>query len=267
MFFESDPFLALRPFPATPASHFQAHWHEIVFLFVFYTALHVVLPAFSRRFFPSYAKLDPKTKANFDIHNVSQVQAIILVCLVVPLWWHPNWYGNKDISGWCDFGGFVAAVTVGYFVWDVYVCIRYFHLFGVAFLGHAVAALYVFSLTLIPFCQPWLPGFLIFELSTPFVNFNWYASRLPKGTFAPWMVVANGLVLMAVFFVVRIVWGFRAIYLVLWSLYLRWDTLLAPAHVPVIVVGLNMFLNVLNVFWFLKMVKIARKQARGVKKE
>lgn len=113
--------------------------------------------------------------------------------------------------------------------------------------------------------MPWVPAFLSFEGSTPFVNMNWFASKLPAGTFSDKFVMINGLLLMVVFFVVRILWGFYAVSQVAYSLWHSRD--LVHPFFPIVVLSINLMLNALNVFWFYKMVKIAKKKAMKSKKE
>jgi hypothetical protein len=48
------------------------------------------------------------------------------------------------IFGYSKFGGDVAALACGYFVWDSYVSIKYAGLFGWGFALHGIASLYVF---------------------------------------------------------------------------------------------------------------------------
>lgn len=268
--FHEDVFLKLRPFPAEPKSLFQAHWHEALFSLVFYSAIQVAAkPVFTKWLGSTYTSLPTKRRTNFDIHAVSSVQCIVSLFLLVPQWNHPLWANRLTdpetaITGYYPYGGLVLALTVGYFVWDLYVCLRYYTTFGFGFLFHGVAALYVFGITFYPFCIPWVPAFLLFELSTPFVNVNWYALRLPEGTINSKVVLINGLLLLLTFFTVRIIWGFYAVSSVAYDLYQAWDKIdvLLPA---VTVLSLNMLLNILNVFWFYKMVLIAVKKSKGAR--
>lgn len=211
----------------------------------------------------AYTDLDRKTKINFDIHMVSMVQCVVSVVLLV-LGSNNYWFRNRlvdpegSIFGYTPYLGFVAAITIGYFVWDLFVCIRYFKLFGFSFLFHGAAALYVFVCSLRPYCLPWAPAFLLFELSTPFVNVNWFATRLPAGTISDTVVMINGLLLLATFFFVRIIWGFYAAGLVAYDMYRVFDQ--APIFLPLSILALNVSLDSLNVVWFLKMFRIAKKK-------
>lgn len=265
--YERDIFLQYRPFPANPSNYYQAHWHEILFSLVFYSLLQLLSSHLSPIIFKSrYTTFSKKTRINFDIHIVSMVQCIILILLVIPTVNHHNFLSDNPVSsilGYTPYGGFVSSVTIGYFIWDTLVCLRYFNLFGPGFLFHGIAALFVFGFSLYPFSIPWIPAFLIFELSTPFVNINWFANRLP-GFFPEWLVTINGLLLLITFPSVRIVWGFYAVFLYYKDLYHVWYQV--PYLLPEAVLFLNVFLNLLNVYWFTKMLAIAKKTLTKKKK-
>lgn len=265
-----DPLAWARPFLANPDSTFLLHWHEILGSFLFYCAIQAVSPAISTALLgKSYTGLNHKTKLNFDIHVVSMVQCIISVVTLIPAWGHEHFQSRvadpyASIFGYNAYSGFVTAITIGYFIWDLIVCLAYLKLFGVGFLLHAFAALYVFGVALLkPYCMPWMPAFLLFELSTPFVNINWFSSRLPAGTVPDKVILINGLLLLATFFFVRIIWGFYAVGLVAYDMYRVAH--LASLFWPWSILILNFSLDVLNVYWFMKMVAIAKKKAQGAK--
>lgn len=267
--FENDPLAALRPFPLDPKSIFAAHWHEILLSVVFYFSIQAVSPTVSSKLFgKTYTELNAKTKLNFDIHVVSMVQCIISILIIVPAWSHPHISGRADdaylsIFGYNPYSGFVGAITVGYFIWDAVVCTLYIKLFGIGFLLHGFAALWVFGWSLKPFCMPWIPAFLLFELSTPFVNINWFASKLPAGTISDRVVAINGIFLLITFFLVRILWGFYAVGLVMVDLYRTRGQI--HYFFPIMLLSLNFMLNILNVYWFSKMILIAKKKILGGK--
>lgn len=260
--FESDFFLQFRPFPEVPSNPFEKHWHEIVGSAAFYQLINISAPWINSLIFGKHytSITSKKLKTNFDIHVVSSVQCIISILLCIPMFSH-RFITENPVFGQTDFGGFVASVTIGYFIWDLYVCLKYFQLFGAGFLVHAVSALYVFLTTLIPYMQPYVPVFLIFELSSPFVNINWYASRLPTGTIPEKVVVINGILLMVSFFLVRVVWGF---YAAIKAFFICWEVRdqLPAFYIPT-VYSLNITLDFLNLYWFTKMVQIAVKKAKG----
>ncbi|KAG7195802.1 uncharacterized protein KQ657_002187 [Scheffersomyces spartinae] len=264
--FERDPFLGLNPYPWD--SPLGRHWHEIAASTLMYFILQSLLSTYTPIYVGKpYLDLNRKTRINFDIHVVSMVQCILSCAMIIPMWGQSHWQNRTEdpvssILGTTDYGNLVASLTIGYFIWDTYVCLRYFLLFGFGFLFHGIAALYVFVLCLWwPFCQPWIPGFLIFEASTPFVNINWFASRLPKGTISGTVTVINGILLMLTFFLVRIIWGFYSVALVATDMWKTWSY--HAWWIPSSVLAINVFLDVLNVFWFTRMIQIAKKQARA----
>jgi hypothetical protein len=128
-----------------------AHVHEVVFAFSMYHVLMVYgAPLFSSIFFPrAYGKLNARNRINWDIHLVSFVQSV-LVCGLALYIKHND--GQRDLMGWRErvYGysggeGLVQSFAAGYFVWDLYVCVRYYSLFGFGMLAHAVTSLAVYS--------------------------------------------------------------------------------------------------------------------------
>lgn len=260
-----DPFMKFRPFPLEDSDNlFINHWHEIAFMFMFYMIVQALTPIVCTRLLGNtYACLNNKTRINFDIHVVSMIQCVISLGTLAPMW-NNKFYENRvqdpygSIFGYFPYGGFVASCAVAYFIWDTYVCIRYFSSFGFSFLFHGVAALYVFSLTFKPICMPWVASFLIFEASTPFVNINWFASKLPAGFINEKVAIVNGICLLISFFSVRIIWGFYAVTLVATDMFRTWGT--TNPIFPISILLINVFLDCLNLFWFYKMVMIAKKK-------
>lgn len=262
LFIDQDPLLAFRPFPETTDSLLVAHWHELALATLFYSALMGLAPYVNSAAFGKFYDdmTNPKRKIDFDIHVVAMVNAIVSILLCIPMFAHPL-FTSDPIFGSYDFGALACAITCGYFIWDLlYCCIYHFDLYGVQYLFHAFGALVVFGTTFLGFCQPATPAFLIFELSTPFVNLNWFFTRGPKGSVSDTTYMVNGALLLLTFFLSRCVWGvFASI-----KLFLRcWSSRdqIHPAFITV-VFGLNLGFHYLNFTWFSKMLHIARK-AKG----
>jgi hypothetical protein len=102
-------------------------------------------------------------------------------------------------------------------------------------------------------------GFLLWELSTPFLHFRWLLIQIGQGSSPIFDLVQKaGFV---VFFLCRIVWGYYltgAFYLVSWRA-LRDPDL--SERLPLLLVNvwraLSVVLNGLNTMWFTSMVQIA----------
>ncbi|KAF5102052.1 hypothetical protein D0Z00_000512 [Geotrichum galactomycetum] len=236
------------------------HVEEVIFAAFFYHAIYLVSSIVSPRLVKGYNSLSRRTQLNFDIHVVSHVQAILILALSFPL------FGDADLAkdriySYTPYAGFVSAMAVGYFVWDTYICIRYFKMFGLGFAIHGIGALFVFLQSMRPLLLSYSPHFLLFELSTPFLNVNWFASHLPEGSISFGVQKINGLFLMATFFSTRIIWGFYQAFSVVSDLFFG-----AADYVPVHplwasigVCASNLALDVLNVYWFYKMVLLAKR--------
>ncbi|KAJ5748147.1 uncharacterized protein N7511_009843 [Penicillium nucicola] len=187
------------------------HIHEVILAFAFYLFIHaVVSPWLSPILFPeSYNKLTPRTKLNWDIHVVSLVQSIVIN--VAALWImvvdneRNSMSSGERVFGYTGACGFVQALAVGYFVYDIIVSIRHVQMFGIGLLFHAVAALWVFSLGFRPFLNYYAPTFILYELSSPFLNIHWFLDKVNMtGSRTQWY---NGMALLGTFFGCRLVWG------------------------------------------------------------
>ena len=155
------------PFPSPPqwavraispvASYFNVptlplHFHEIILAVAFYQWLYLYgSPAISKRLIPSfYANFNKRTKINWDVHVVSFTQSIV-VCSFA-LWTiftdakRPQLDWQERVFGYTGATGVVQALGAGYFLWDLFMCLTYFDIFGPGMLAHAVSALAVYTL-------------------------------------------------------------------------------------------------------------------------
>ncbi|KAL8994712.1 MAG: hypothetical protein Q9188_006990 [Gyalolechia gomerana] len=187
------------------------HIHELLFVALSYHFICAyVSPVLSCRLFPTiYPHLSHRTRLNWDVHVVSLAQSIF-VCAAA-LW---VMYADEErkamdwkerVWGYTGGGGMIQAFAAGYFLWDLQICLRYMSVFGVGLLMHAVAALVVFSFGFRPFVNFYGPTFILYELSSPFLNFHWFFDKLQMtGSRAQWY---NGILLLLSFFCCRLLWG------------------------------------------------------------
>ncbi|MCJ1371410.1 hypothetical protein MMC20_002625 [Loxospora ochrophaea] len=297
-----DPFFAppsfltalARPIASTfSLSTLPLHIHEVLIAFAFYQFVNVsVSPYISTRLFPSiYPKLNARTKINWDVHAVSLVQSCLINVLALWIMRTDEERKGMDwaerVAGYTGGGGLVQGFATGYFLWDLFVCARNVSVFGWGLLAHAVAALVVFSLGFRPFLNFYGSTFILYELSTPFLNFHWFFDKLNMTGSRPQLY--NGLVLLATFFSCRLVWGtyqsvrvYQDVYAALQSpsaltpFSTTTTTTTLPPHaneimyfsahatVPVwlacVYLSSNLVLNSLNFYWFGKMIETVRKR-------
>lgn len=265
---EKDPFLKFSIFPNSD-NLYLLHLHEIIGSFVFYQVVNAyIAPWLNKAIFKShYTSIDDeKVRVNFDIHTVSNIQCLISFYTIAPILLLP--VGLDIVMYHDELCSMVSALTMGYFLWDCYICVKHFKLYGFEFLAHALSSLYVFTVSLRPFCQPWVGKFLLFEASTPFVNTNFFIAQMSRGStdavVPPWFNMLNGLLLLVTFFSVRILWGFTAVTLLMRQMWKSRHQL--PLVQSMILLVLKVGLNTLNIVWFKKMLKLAKKMMGGSSK-
>ncbi|OQD69977.1 hypothetical protein PENDEC_c028G01182 [Penicillium decumbens] len=216
------------------------HGHEVVLAFAFYQFIHSFLsPWLSPIIAPqSYPKLNARTKLNWDIHVVSLVQSVI-ICAAA-LWvmfvdderWSMS--SAERVFGYTGACGLIQALAVGYFLYDLIVSVVHIKMFGIGMLFHAISALWVFSLGFRPFINYYAPTFILYELSSPFLNIHWFLDKVNMtGSRAQWY---NGMALLATFFSCRLVWGTWQsvlVYIDMWkALQLTWSASASPLQAP-----------------------------------
>ncbi|KAI9849498.1 MAG: hypothetical protein M1837_004118 [Sclerophora amabilis] len=263
------------------------HAHEVVLAFSFYSLLYVAIaPAASRRLFPSvYPQLSGRSQINWNVRCVSTVQSsFITLCAL--------WVINKDerraeldwqgrLWGYTGAGGMVQAFAAGYFLWDLAVSATSLGVLGLGSLVHAFSALLVTSLGFRPFANFYGLNFILYELSTPFLNINWFLDKL--GLTGSPAQLCNAVALITTFAGSRILWGTYQsvlIYMDVWtaitsghppnaaddlhtsklehSLPLGRHTM--PTWLVILYLGGNTTLSFLNVYWFGLMISAIKKR-------
>ncbi|KAI9723874.1 MAG: hypothetical protein M1828_003993 [Chrysothrix sp. TS-e1954] len=210
------------------------HIHEILLSALAYHLICTYLsPIVSRALFPrTYPNLPWRTRLNWDVHVVSLVQSICINTLALWVYFndeqrtgvmHEDW--RLRVWGYTGALGLVEAIAVGYFLWDFVICLVYVRVFGVGLLAHAVSALVVYLFGFVspnrtpqflisilkaneqkrPFVNAYAPIFILYELSSPFLNIHWFCDKLDLT--GSDLQLYNGVILITSFFGSRLVWG------------------------------------------------------------
>ncbi|KAK4494984.1 hypothetical protein PRZ48_014340 [Zasmidium cellare] len=295
------PHATLLALPTLPL-----HIHEAIFAFSFYSFIgYFISPIISRRFFPDkYNKLNRRTRINWDVHVVSLVQSTIISAFSLYVIFadeerkvlrpRSEWEGR--IWEYTGMSGLCQSFALGYFLWDLIMCSVHVDIFGWGMLAHAISALSVFALGYRPFVYFYAPIFLLYELSSPFLNVHWFCDKLDLTGSA--VQAINGAFLVGTFFGCRLVWGnissFWTFYDIFKAVRYGHSNLTnfetgAPAaftvqellsiyndeqgqrlafagrqNVPIwlglVYLASNLTLNSLNIFWFGKMIETIRKR-------
>ncbi|KAK0718805.1 TLC domain-containing protein [Apiosordaria backusii] len=278
------------------------HIHEVLGAALFYTFIHTVLsPILSSALFPAYyPKHHRAKKANWDAHVVSLAQSVLINALALWTMWKDEERANSDweqrVWGYTGASGMIQALAAGYFVWDLGITLLNLDIFGLGLLAHAVSALAVYTFGFRPFLNYYSSIFILYELSTPFLNIHWFFDKLNMTGSKPQLY--NGIALLVVFFCCRLVWGTyqsAVVYVDMWRavqrgpdagyiaaafekggsgvgvdenvMYFAREAGPVPLWLAGIYVASNVTLNALNWYWYFKMISAVRKRFEPAKKE
>ncbi|CAB4425192.1 unnamed protein product [Rhizophagus irregularis] len=112
-------------------------------------------------------------KLNWDIHFVSMVHCLLIVLLSIPIFWDEELIKDK-VFGYDNYAGNVYSIACGYFLWDALVSLYHVREFGIGFVLHGTCCFGVFLFAYRPFLNYYGAVFLMFEISTPFLNIHWF---------------------------------------------------------------------------------------------
>jgi len=200
----------------------------------------------------SYATLPKKTKHAWDVRFTSTVHAVLVSYLAWGVLDKPEL--EDRAFGWNNEVGTMASIAVGYFIWDVMESLVWYEDLG--FTAHAVACLFIFGSSFRPFLGYYCARFLLWEVSTPFLNLHWWLDKT-KQTGSTLQFV-NGIIFMSLFFCVRLIYGG-------YQSSQFWRTLgeirgQVPMSLLVMYGFGNILLQGLNWYWFYKMIIAMRKR-------
>nr|OQO30715.1 hypothetical protein B0A51_01839 [Rachicladosporium sp. CCFEE 5018] len=236
------------------------------------TLFSLVSPPLSRRLAPrSYPTFPLKTRLNWDTRVTGLVQAVFICTAALrviasdPTRVGSTW--ETRLWGYSPAAGKVQAWAAGYFLWDILISTRWVDMYGPTALMHAVAAFVVTMIGFRPFGNYYGVNFVLYELSTPFLNLHWMLNKLsPTPEEEPSdLQVYNGFALVGTFFGCRLVWGTYQTWLLTQDMLSAWRA----GPVPELLFGTYLLANTaltgLNFFWFSKMVGTLRKRLGGRK--
>jgi len=276
-------------------STLPAHLHEIAFAYLLYEAtFRLISPLLSTFLAPRlYTSFSRRGRLNWDAHVTSQVQALLINGLAlwamfadplrevqdVPSAWRARLWGYSGATGLAQ------AMAAGYFLWDATASALHMDVMGASALAHAAAALAITTLGFRPFANYYGLNFVLYELSTPFLNIHWFLDKL--GYTGSTLQFANGMLLLLTFGASRLVWGswqswriycdvweawrdrtpyelkckaYRAVMSDALGLSVPKECRIMPPWLALLYVCGNTVLSVLNFWWYYKMIAAVRKR-------
>jgi hypothetical protein len=154
-----------------------------------------------------------------DASNVvSLVFSFFIAIAATKTWWY--WSGGcSDPYIFEPETYFTLAASLGYFIWDVMICLMFRKTMGNDILFHSILCCSVFVVSLQPFMMFHANSFLLFEWSTPFLKMY----RLGQGRGSSIQCQLACLAAFAITFVVfRILWGSYFVFLHVLPLVYEW---------------------------------------------
>ncbi|ORZ29668.1 TLC domain-domain-containing protein [Catenaria anguillulae PL171] len=238
-----------------------AHWHVLLGSALLCQVLMYLSSQLSPLIAPlTYPRLPKLKRLDWDVHVVSSVHAVAIVLLVWPNLSDPVLLADR-VFGYTHRAGTAYAVSCGYFLWDSIFSLVHVREFGVGFLVHGVACLSVYLFSFRPFLLYFGSIFLLYELSTPFLNAHWFMDK--TGWAGTKLQLANGLVFLATFFTARIALGFYSSYHFFVAMVHVFDRI--PLGLFLLYSVANVILNSLNVYWFMAMIRGLQRRFKSPK--
>ncbi|KAJ2687904.1 hypothetical protein IWW39_002595 [Coemansia spiralis] len=204
------------------------------------------------------AKFDALTarqKYDWGIRVVSQVHAIVVVLLAIPIFFKQELINDK-LFGFDNYAAWVYTLVCGYFLWDICVSVGDAKKLGVGFIVHAFASFGVYILSFRPSLQYYGASFIMFEASTIFLNMNWWMDKL--GMTGSRLQLYNACTLLFLYLSVRLIFG------VYMSYHLFADLSANGSSMPI---ALRYFYRVANYsiillsyYWFYLMIAAVKKR-------
>lgn len=269
-----DPLESLKPYVETfikpyipqslqPYEIISNNLHTLLFGLSLYTTLFQLSKIFLF-FNPQITKAlkNEKNKLDCCVRIVSFIQAIIICFLGISVF--NNKYLNIDhVFATTPYSKFYTSMALSYFIWDTIISTIYVKYFGVGFLIHGIVSTIVFTIAVeYKFIQYYSAIFLLFEISTPFLDIRWVGLKF--NVLSENVKLINNIILILIFFFIRICWGWYQVFRLGIDLYDAQNEANFTTIGAIIILSCNFILDILNVFWFSKMMTVAIETLKGM---
>ncbi|ORE07948.1 DUF887-domain-containing protein [Rhizopus microsporus var. microsporus] len=237
-------------------STLKYHWQSVLISAMFFTIVYEISRILSPVLFPKTFQFFKGYNApNWHIHVVSTVHCIAVVVGSFFILFD-NSLEHDRVFGYTKWAADIYSISCGYFLWDTITAIYFYKDQGISMVLHGIASFSVFIFSFRPFVNYYGAIFLMYELSTIFLNFHWFMDKI--GWSGSRIQLINGVVLLLTFFGARVVFG------TVMSVKMWIDIYAVKDHVPLrywIVYGsANFATSCLNFWWFSRMIKMLRKR-------
>lgn len=229
----------------------------LFFLFLFKFAS----PKLSKKIFAKYNDLPEASRIDWDTRVNSSVHAVIVSSMCVyaylcddELQTNPIWHNSPTVRTEC-------AVVMGYMLADAVIMTIYYKQIGeVFFYFHHAASIYAYYYVVVYGVMTGFANYrLLAEISTPFVNNRYFFDVLGIKKTDP-LGFTNGILMTLSFFAVRIL-VMPIYWMKVYQVY-GTEAFLRTGHVQMVLLVTCVVLDIINLFWFYKMLKGVHKVLR-----
>jgi len=217
----------------------------------------------SRALVPAYSNFKSYQVTQWNSRVAAIINAVVVCPIALWLLCEPALYQDPNF-GFTQMSNDLCCFAAGYFLWDLFMCIVYFKDYGIGFTLHAIFCLYTYLVHLIPIFQWYGMVFLLFELSTPFINLAWMMDKAGVKNAA--VIKGNFALAVLTFFFVRIIFG-TCMLARAWMTLVDFSIEGIPGFVRATCMFVGPLLGTLNFYWFYMIIQFALRQSKAPKKE
>ncbi|KAJ1811767.1 hypothetical protein LPJ75_003985 [Coemansia sp. RSA 2598] len=164
---------------------------------------------------------------------------------------------SNPIHGYDPVAESAYSITVGYFLWDIIDTYKNIQIAGFGFMAHAIMSFGVYLLSFTPFLQYYGACFMMFEVSTIFLNVHLFFEDL--GLQDAIIYFINGMALVSSFFFARIVYG-TILSVNVWRSIADSEISISPFITGFVKLA-NITLMGLSYYWFSVIIMTAKRNA------
>lgn len=203
--------------PLNLISQLDNYGSTLLLTALFFQIVYIISIPISN-FSTHYRHLSPHKQSSWQLHIVSTLFSVLIIAFCTTLYDDPIIKADR-ILGSSPNSRLVHTFASGFFFWDVLISIWNLKEGGIAMLLHSLSCCFVFTVSLYPYAQGYGSVFLNFEASTIFLNLHWFLDK--TGRSGSTLQLINGVLLILVFFVVRIVNGSYGMFLFVSESFIR----------------------------------------------